>query len=91
MNGIYPRVFALVISTEKGFLKMLYAFDLGLDILTCMFLSLSLLRSYWDRFLTFYHRMTNALSLSVPNTLLTYLTSVPVGKIAEYGMHFLYL
>lgn len=32
--------------------------------------------------------MTNALSLSVPNTLLTYLTSVPVGKIAEYGMHF---
>lgn len=37
MNGIYPRVFALVISTEKRFKKMLYAFDLGLDILTCFY------------------------------------------------------
>lgn len=34
--------------------------------------------------------MTNALSLSVPNTRCTDLTSVPVEKIAEYGMYFFY-
>lgn len=69
---------------------MLYAFDLGLDILTCFYPYHFYVHTGIDSGL-FYHRMTNALSLSVPNTLLTYLTSVPVGKIAEYGMHFLYL